>query len=61
LIGVLRNPNFPAAEAALRDVEEAAERVGVAIQPFRASNDEEIEQAFQAMARAGLAALAITA
>jgi putative ABC transport system substrate-binding protein len=59
LIGVLRNPNFPAAAAQLRDVEEAAERVGVALQRFRASNDDEIEQAFQAMARAGLAALAI--
>jgi ABC-type uncharacterized transport system substrate-binding protein len=58
LIGVLRNPNFPAAEAQLHDVEEAANRVGVAIQPFPASNDDEIEQAFQAMARAGVAALA---
>jgi ABC-type uncharacterized transport system substrate-binding protein len=32
LIGVLHNPNFPAAGAQLRDVQEAAERVGVKIQ-----------------------------
>src|SRR5262245_42924662 len=60
-IGVLRNPKFPAAEAAVREVEAAAQRVGVTIQPFRASNDDEIESAFEEMARAQLAALAITA
>ena len=58
LIGALYNPNFPPAEAQLRDVEEAGERVGVKIQPFRASNDDEVDQAFQAMARAGVEALA---
>jgi len=61
LIGVLLNPKFPAAEPALRDVEAAAKTVGVQIQPFRASNDDEIDAAFEAIARARLAALAITA
>ena len=61
LIGVLLNPKFPAAEPALRDVEAAAKTVGVQIQPFRASSDDEIDAAFEAIARARLAALAITA
>ncbi len=61
LIGVLLNPKFPAAEPALRDVEAAAKTVGVRIQPFRASNDDEIDAAFQAIAQARLPALAITA
>jgi ABC-type uncharacterized transport system substrate-binding protein len=61
LIGVLLNPKFPAAEPALRDVEAAAKTVGVQIQPFRASNDDEIDAAFQAITRARLPALAITA
>jgi ABC-type uncharacterized transport system substrate-binding protein len=61
MIGVLLNPKFPAAEPALRDVEAAAKTVGVQIQPFRASNDDEIDAAFQAIAGARLPALAITA
>jgi ABC-type uncharacterized transport system substrate-binding protein len=52
LIGVLLNPKFPAAEPSLRDVEAAA---------FRASNDDEIDVAFEAISRARLPALAITA
>jgi len=51
MIGVLLNPKFPAAEPALRDVEASAKTVGVQIQPFRASNDDEIDAAFQAIAR----------
>jgi ABC-type uncharacterized transport system substrate-binding protein len=58
LIGVLLNPNFPAAEPALRDVEAAAKTVGVRIQSFRASNDDEIDASFGAIARARLPALA---
>jgi len=61
LFGVLLNPKFPAAEPALRDVEGAAKAVGVEIQPFRASTDDEIDAAFDGIARAQLAALAITA
>jgi putative ABC transport system substrate-binding protein len=61
LIGVLLNPKFPAAEPALRDIETAAKTVGVQIQAFRASNDDEIEAAFQTIAQARLPALAITA
>jgi putative tryptophan/tyrosine transport system substrate-binding protein len=61
LIGVLLNPKFPAAEPALRDVEAAAKTVGVQIEPFRASSDDEIDAAFQAIARERLPALAITA
>jgi ABC-type uncharacterized transport system substrate-binding protein len=61
LFGVLLNPKFPAAEPALRDVEAAAKAVGVEIQPFRASTDDEIDAAFDGIARAQLAALAITA
>jgi putative tryptophan/tyrosine transport system substrate-binding protein len=61
LFGVLLNPKYPAAEPALRDVEAAAKAVGVEIQPFRASTDDEIDAAFDAIARDRLAALAITA
>ena len=60
LIGVLLNPKFPAAEPALRDVEAAAKTVGVQIQPFRASNDDEIDAAFHAITQARLPALRIT-
>jgi hypothetical protein len=51
LIGVLLNPKFPAAEPALRDVEAAAKTLDVRIQPFRASNDDEIDAAFEARSR----------
>jgi putative ABC transport system substrate-binding protein len=61
LIGVLLNPKFPAAEPSLRDVEAAAKTVGVQIRPFRASSDDEIDAAFQAITRERLPALAITA
>ena len=61
MIGVLFNPKFPASEQALRDVEAAAKSVGVQIQAFQASSDEEVDAAFEAITRARLPALLVTA
>jgi putative ABC transport system substrate-binding protein len=60
-IGVLVNPKFRASETALRDVGAAAKAVGVQIQAFRASSDAEVDASFEAITRARLTALAITA
>ena len=61
LVAVLLDPKFPGADIALHDVETAASAVGVKIQAFRASNDSEIDAAFEGIAGAKAGALAITA
>jgi len=61
LVAVLLNPKLPGAETSLHDVEMAASAVGVKIQAFRASNDSEIDTAFEGIAEAKPAALAIAA
>jgi ABC-type uncharacterized transport system substrate-binding protein len=55
--GVLLNPNFPPAAVQLTDVQNAARMIGVQIQVFQASTDAEIEAAFEAIGRMGIAAL----
>jgi putative ABC transport system substrate-binding protein len=51
-IAVLINPaNVPAAEAALRDIPEAARAIGLQIQVFNASTRSEIEAAFATLVR----------
>jgi putative ABC transport system substrate-binding protein len=61
-IAVLVNPaNVPAAEAALRDVPEAARALGLRIQVFNASTSREIEAAFDALVRDRADALAVSA
>jgi putative ABC transport system substrate-binding protein len=59
MVGVLLNPNYPTAEPTLHDVQEAARAVGVQIQVFRASTDDEIDTAFAAISGQRLPALAI--
>ena len=60
-VGVLLNPDFLPAEAALLDVQKAAQAVGVQIQVFRARTEDEIDAAFAGIAQQRLGALAITA
>jgi putative ABC transport system substrate-binding protein len=59
--GVLFNPKFLGSDVQLRDVQAAADAIGLKIQDFRASTDDEIDAAFGAISRAQIAALAITA
>jgi putative ABC transport system substrate-binding protein len=59
--GVLFNPKFLGSDVQLRDVQTAADAIGLKIQDFRASTDDEIDAAFGAISRARIAALAITA
>jgi len=60
-VGVLSNPNFLPAEAALLDVQKAAQAVGVQVEIFRARTDDEVDAAFAAISRQRLGALAVTA
>jgi len=60
-VGVLLNPDFPPAEAALLDVQNAAQGVGVQIEVFRARTEDEIDAVFADISRQQLNALAITA
>ena len=58
-IGVLLNPNFPAYEGQLRDVQEAARALGLPIHELRAKND--IDVAFETIAQRRIAALSVAA
>src|SRR5262245_33666401 len=61
-IAVLVNPaNSPAAEAALRDIPEAARAIGLQIQILNASTSPEIEAAFATLERDGTDALFVAA
>jgi putative ABC transport system substrate-binding protein len=60
-VGVLLNPDFAPSEAALLDVQKAAQAVGVQIQVFRARNEGEVDAAFASISQQRLDALAITA
>jgi putative ABC transport system substrate-binding protein len=60
-IGVLFNPKFLGTDAQLRDVQAAGDGIGLKIQPFRASTDDELDTAFQSISQARVAALAVTA
>ena len=60
-IGILLNPNFPAFENQLRDVQEAARALGLRIRDLRARSDGEIETAFETLARENIVALAVAA
>jgi len=46
-LGLLLNPNFPAAARQLTDMQEAARSIGVQLQIFNARTDAEISAAFQ--------------
>jgi putative ABC transport system substrate-binding protein len=58
-LGVLLNPNWPAAAGQLSDVEEAARAIGVRTHVLRASTDGEIDTAFVSVAQHRIPALAV--
>ena len=60
-IGVILNPKYPSKDFALREVQAAASGVGVQIQVFEASTDDEIDAAFAGISQQHLPALAIMA
>jgi putative tryptophan/tyrosine transport system substrate-binding protein len=60
-IAVLTNPNFPGTERQLKDVEAAAQVLGVQLIVLRASTEPEIETAFATMARQSGVALLVGA
>jgi putative ABC transport system substrate-binding protein len=60
-VALLLNPTDPGAERQARDLKDAAHTVGVQVQVFRASNDRDIDKAFDAMAAQGTKALVVQA
>ena len=60
-IAILVNPNFPAAESQIDDVQEVTKKLGLQLVPLRANTDSEIDAAFAAMAPHRNAALAVAA
>jgi putative tryptophan/tyrosine transport system substrate-binding protein len=60
-VGFLWNPRFASAESQLRDVQEAARIVNLTIRLLPASNDREIELAFDIVAQERIRALAVAA
>jgi putative tryptophan/tyrosine transport system substrate-binding protein len=61
ILGVLLNPNFPPAEAQLKDMQEAARALGLRLGVLRASSDREIDAAFDSVAQHRFPALAVVA
>lgn len=59
-IGVLVNPNYPPAGSQLKGVEAAARIIGMGTVALRASNDGEIETAFETAIRENIRVLTIT-
>ena len=59
-IGVLVNPNYPPAASQLKGVEEAARTIGLEPLAMRASNDGEIEAAFESAFQQRIRVLAVT-
>ena len=61
LIGVLLNPNFPAATRQLRDLEQAARTIGRRLFVAKAGDDEELNAAFALLLKQGIGALLVGA
>jgi putative ABC transport system substrate-binding protein len=59
-IGVLVNPNYPPAGSQLKGVEAAAGSIGMGTVVLRASNDMEIETAFETAIRESIRVLTVT-
>src|SRR5665213_2277362 len=60
-IAALVNPSFPPAEMQSRDIEKAAQTLGMQIQFFRASSDSEIDAAMQSISQRRIPALIVAA
>jgi ABC-type uncharacterized transport system substrate-binding protein len=60
-IGVLVNPLYPPSEQQSKDLQEAALSLGLKIDILRASNDREIDAAFESFAQRKIAALQVAA
>jgi putative tryptophan/tyrosine transport system substrate-binding protein len=60
-IGVLVNPLYPPSEQQSKDLQEAALSLGLKMDILRASNDREIDAAFESFAQRKIAALQVTA
>ena len=60
-LGLLLNPNFPAATRQLKDMQEAARSIGVQLQIFNAGTDAEIDAAFESVAQKHIRGLVVAA
>jgi len=60
-IGSLLNPSFPGFASQLREVQDAARLIDLQITILRATTDDEIEAAFETIARQRIAALSVAA
>jgi putative ABC transport system substrate-binding protein len=60
-LGLLLNPDFPAAARQLKDMQEAARSIDVQLQIFNARTDLEIDAAFETVARQHISGLVIAA
>jgi len=60
-IGVLVNPLYPPSEQQSKDLQEAALSLGLKIDILRASNDREVDAAFESFAQRRIAALQVAA
>jgi putative tryptophan/tyrosine transport system substrate-binding protein len=60
-LGLLLNPNFPAAARQLTDMQEAARSIGVQLQIFNARTDAEISAAFENVAQRRIPGLVVAA
>jgi putative ABC transport system substrate-binding protein len=60
VIAALIDPNFPAAVAELRAIEDAGRTIGQKIVPVNAGNEREFDAAFASIAQAGAGALVVT-
>jgi putative ABC transport system substrate-binding protein len=61
MIAALVNPKWPPAGVQLKDIERAAQAIGMETEVFRASTESEIDAAFQSMARRQMQALIVAA
>ncbi|MGB7835554.1 MAG: ABC transporter substrate binding protein [Xanthobacteraceae bacterium] len=60
LFGAIVNPTYPAAADQLRDLEAAVPKFGRRLLVAKASNDDELVEAFALIMRAGVGALVVT-
>jgi putative ABC transport system substrate-binding protein len=61
IIAVLVNPNYQPAEQKLRDVEDAAARLGVQLVVLRTNNESEFDTAFTTLVQRGAGGLLVAA